>query len=355
MVGKGFTEWTNVVQRRPHFKTHYQPHLPADLGFYDLRLPETREAQASLAKEYGIHGFCYYHYWFHGERILERPLDEVRATGRPDFPFCICWANETWTRTWKGHKNKVLLQQSYSPEDDLSHIRDLLPTLSDERYIKIDGKPLVLVYRVELLPNPQATSETWRREAEKWGLPGIFLVSVESNYVLSVTSPASSGFDASVRFQPNFTPQNISTVARIARTTIKERYPRLFQTVKRVRPSLESPRDTIYEYADLYRRWKNDPPRLERHFECVTPMWDNSARRYRGATIVRNSTPELYEQWLQEAVHRSVQDSDQQKTIFINAWNEWAEGCHLEPCQKWGHKYLEATKRVYLGESNRLR
>ncbi|HTF69601.1 MAG TPA: glycoside hydrolase family 99-like domain-containing protein, partial [Edaphobacter sp.] len=245
--GKGFTEWTNVVQGRPHFKGHYQPHLPADLGFYDLRLSETREAQASLAKEYGIHGFCYYHYWFHGKRILERPLNEVRASGHPDLPFCICWANETWTRTWKGHKNKVLLQQSYSPEDDISHIRDLLPTLSDERYIKVDGKPLVLVYRVELLPNPQATSETWRREAEKWGLPGIFLVSVESNYVLEVTSPASAGFDASVRFQPNFTPLNTSEVTKMARAALKGRYPRLFQAIKQMRRT-ESSKDTIYEY-----------------------------------------------------------------------------------------------------------
>ena len=203
--GKGFTEWTNVVQGRPHFKDHYQPHLPADLGFYDLRLPEAREAQADLAREFGIHGFCYHHYWFNGRRILERPLDEVLASGRPTLPFCVSWANESWTRTWKGHGDKVLLQVSYSPEDDLRHIQHLLPTLSDDRYIQVEGKPMLLVYRIELLPDPVATAEIWRREVEKWGLSGLFLVSIESNYVNGITNPGAAGFDATVRFQPDYT------------------------------------------------------------------------------------------------------------------------------------------------------
>jgi Glycosyltransferase WbsX len=344
--GKGFTEWTNVVQGRPHFKGHYQPHLPADLGFYDLRLPEAREAQAALAKDYGVHGFCYYHYWFNGKRILERPLDDVLAFGTPDLPFCICWANEEWSRTWKGHKDKILMPQSYSSEDDLAHIRHLLPTLSDSRYIKIDGKPLVLVYRIELLPDSKATAEIWRREAEKWGLSGLFLVNVESNYVIGNTIPSALGFDASVRFQPNYTVQDNSSV-RIASKMIKTFSPGLHKIMKSLKP--ESKGDHIFDYAELYRKWRDESPRFERHFECVTPMWDNSARRYRGATIVKNSTPELYEQWLREAVNRSTPDSDKNITVFIHAWNEWAEGCHLEPDQRWGRKYLEATRRVYSG------
>jgi lipopolysaccharide biosynthesis protein len=348
--GKGFTEWTNVVKGRPHFKGHYQPHLPADLGFYDLRLPEAREAQAVLAREYGIHGFCYYHYWFNGKRILERPLDAVVASGEPSLPFCICWANESWTRAWKGHLDTVLMQQSYSPEDDLAHIQSLLPVLSDDRYIKVDGKPLVLVYRIELLPNPQATVEIWRREAERFGLPGIFLVSIESNYVFGATSPSEFGFDGVVRFQPNFTPLSISPVRAAVVKTIRERYPRLHSTIRNLK--LEWKDDKVYDYAALYRRWKDSVGGSERRFECVTPMWDNSARRNRGATIVTNSSPQLYEQWLREAVQRSVPDSDQQATVFINAWNEWAEGCHLEPCQKWGHQYLEVTRRVYLGNAS---
>jgi hypothetical protein len=352
--GKGFTEWTNVVQGRPHFKDHYQPHLPADLGFYDLRLPEAREAQAELAREYGVYGFCYYHYWFNGKRILERPLDEVLASGRPALPFCVSWANESWTRTWKGHQDKVLMQQSYSPEDDLKHIHHLLPTLSDDRYIQVDGKPLLLVYRIELLPDPVATAEIWRREAEKWGLRGLFLVSLESNYVHGITSPAAVGFDATVRFQPDYTvpaPVLIQSPARVgAVKAIKTHIPWLHRGVKRLKSQPQSVPDSLVDYAGLYRNWQNRPPRVERHFECVTPMWDNSARRYRGATIVTGSSPQLYEQWLREVVHSTVPGSDGQKTVFINAWNEWAEGCHLEPCQKWGRQYLEATRRVYLGE-----
>jgi lipopolysaccharide biosynthesis protein len=351
--GKGFTEWTNVVQGRPHFKGHYQPHLPADLGFYDLRLAETRESQAALARSYGIHGFCYYHYWFNGRRILERPLDEVRASGKPDFPFCLCWANDAWTRTWKGNRDKILMPQSYSPEDDLAHIRHLIPVLSDDRYIKVDGKPLLLVYRIELLPDPRATAEVWRQEAEKQGLSGLFLVSVESNYVEGATLPETFGFDASLRFQPDFTVRNATSAARkIALTAIKTRYPGFHQAVRRLKP--HSSRDTIYEYEEIIRKWQNRPPRTEPHFECVTPMWDNSARRYRGATIVRNSTPELYEKWLQEAVEASISRGDTQPTVFINAWNEWAEGCHLEPCQRWGLQYLEATRRVYLSAESRF-
>jgi hypothetical protein len=345
--GKGFTEWTNVVNGRPHFKGHYQPHLPADLGFYDLRVPEIREAQATMAKEYGVHGFCYYHYWFDGKRILERPLDEVLDSGNPDLPFCLCWANEAWTRTWNGHEDKILMPQSYSREDDLAHIRHLLTIFSDKRYIKIDEKPLLLVYRIELLPNPNATADIWRREAENWGLPGLFLVRIESNSVIGNTSPSAVGFDASVRFQPNFTaPPPALGIKAVASKTVKELYPRLHRTIKQIGPQPRV-KDNIYNYVDLLSSWRKSPLQPERHFECVTPMWDNSGRRNRGATIVRGSTPELYEQWLREALDRSSPDSSKQRTVFINAWNEWAEGCHLEPCQKWGLKYLEATRRVY--------
>ncbi len=350
--GRGFTEWTNVVQGRPHFEGHYQPHLPADLGFYDLRLPEAREAQADLAREYGIHGFCYYHYWFSGRRILERPLDEVLASGKPTLPFCLSWANESWTRTWNGNDNKVLLQQSYSPEDDLRHIQHLLPILSDDRYIQVDGKPMLLVYRVELLPDPVATAEIWRREAEKYGLRGLFLVSMESNYVEGITNPRIAGFDATVRFQPDFTAiaktLTQSPLRGGAVKAMKAHMPWLYRGMKRLKP--QSVPDSIFDYAQLYRNWQNRLPRVERHFECVTPMWDNSARRYRGATIFDGSTPELYEQWLREAVDRTVPDGDGKKTVFINAWNEWAEGCHLEPCSKWRSQYLEATRRVYRAE-----
>src|SRR6476620_7799168 len=156
--GKGFTEWTNVTKAKPLFKGHYQPHLPADLGFYDLRLPEIREQQAQLAKEYGIYGFCYYHYWFNGRRLLERPFEEVFKSGKPDFPFMLCWANENWTRVWDGMNNEVLLAQNYSEEDDRAHIKTLIPYFKDSRYIKINRKPIIAIYRSSSLPNPKRTT-----------------------------------------------------------------------------------------------------------------------------------------------------------------------------------------------------
>jgi hypothetical protein len=197
------------------------------------------------------------------------------------------------------------------------------------------------------LPDPRATAATWRREAEKRGLPGLYLVSVESNYVEGVTSPASLGFDATLRFQPDFTVRNnASTARKLAVRALKSRYPGLYEATKRLKP--QPSQDTVYDYSEIIRKWQSGPPRTEPHFECVTPMWDNSARRYRGATIVKNSTPALYEKWLDEAVKRSISRGDTQPIVFINAWNEWAEGCHLEPCQRWGLQYLEATRRVYL-------
>ena len=235
--GKGFTEWTNVVKARPRFKDHYQPHLPADLGFYDLRVPEVREAQAAMAKEYGVHGFCYYHYWFNGRRILERPLDEVLASGKPNFPFCICWANENWSRTWEGRKDSTLLEQHYSAEDDLEHIRHLLPLLSDPRYIRVEGKPLVLIYRVELLPDARRTAETWRREAEKARLGGLFLVNVESNHRVDASSPEWFGFDACVRFQPNHHGFRLAMASRQIGKSIEKQFGSwAYKTLRRLKP-----------------------------------------------------------------------------------------------------------------------
>jgi hypothetical protein len=330
--GSGFTEWTNVVKARPRFRGHYQPHLPADLGFYDLRLPEAREAQANLARQYGIYGFCYYHYWFSGRRLLERPLDDVLALGQPDFPFCLCWANENWSRRWDGGSNHLLISQQYSSGDDLAHIRSLARTLRDSRYIKIEGKPLVMVYRVESLPNPEGTAEIWRTEAIKEGIGDLFLVSVESNFGSLPKNPSTFGFDASLQFEPNSS-HRITTSP-------------LIHGLRRIKLTLTG--DNILSYPDLYRKWAEQAAPGYRRFDCVTPMWDNSARRKkRSATIFRDSTPKMYETWLREAVRRGTPDEDGLKWVFLNAWNEWGEGCHLEPCQKWGRAYLEATRQVY--------
>jgi lipopolysaccharide biosynthesis protein len=201
--GKGFTEWTNVTKSRPLFTDHYQPHLPGDLGFYDLRLPEVREAQAELAKKFGIYGFCYYHYWFNGKRIVERPFNEVLTAGKPNFPFCLCWANENWTRAWDGGDSELLIEQKYSEEDDIRHIHWLVRAFQDDRYIKISGKPLFLIYRASNLPDPLRITTIWRKEAFKLGIKDIYLCKVES-FPSEHGDPAKDGFDAAVEFQPDW-------------------------------------------------------------------------------------------------------------------------------------------------------
>src|SRR6185437_5346285 len=198
--GKGFTEWINVASARPNFQGHVQPRLPADLGFYDLRLPETMAAQVALARRYGIRGFCFYYYWFDGRRLLERPLDQFLATGRPVFPFCICWANENWTRRWDGHEEDVLMKQQYGPEFAHHFIRDAIPILKDPRYITVDSSPILLVYRIDRLPDPRAAAEIWREECRKAGIPNLHLVAVQS---FGITDPGPYGFDAAVEFPPH--------------------------------------------------------------------------------------------------------------------------------------------------------
>src|SRR5581483_10679407 len=201
--GPGFTEWTNVARARPLFRGHYQPHLPADLGFYDLRLPEARAAQAALAREYGIHGFCYYHYWFQGRRLLDRPFQEVLSSGTPDFPFCLCWANEEWTRAWDGRSGQVLIEQHYSEEDDRRHLRWLAQAFADRRYIRVCGKPLFAVYRASKLPDAPRTIATWREEAQRLGIGELFVCRVES-FSSERGDPRALGFDAAIEFQPDW-------------------------------------------------------------------------------------------------------------------------------------------------------
>lgn len=314
--GKGFTEWTNVARARPLFPGHHQPHLPADLGFYDLRLPEARQAQAELAREYGIHGFCYYHYWFNGHRLLGRPFDEVLASGQPTLPFCLCWANENWTRRWDGQHDEILIDQKYSDEDDREHIQWLLAAFRDPRYIRIDGRPLLLVYRASMIPAPLKMTTIWREEAQKSGLGDIYLCRVES-FADERDDPTRIGFDAAVEFQPDWcdydAPQRIGT-------------------------------HHLYEYRRVAESMARRPQPAYPRFPCVMPSWDNSPRRKRGATVFRGATPVLYEAWLRAAMRRADSADPGKRVVFINAWNEWAEGNHLEPCHKWGRGYLEATR-----------
>jgi lipopolysaccharide biosynthesis protein len=338
--GKGFTEWTNVVKARPLFKGHYQPQLPADLGFYDLRLAETREAQAKLAREYGIHGFCYYHYWFNGHRLLERPVDEIVASGKPNFPFCLCWANENWTRVWDGGESQILMQQAYSDEDDLNHIRALLPILTDRRYIKVDGKPVFLVYRATRLPDPRRTIRTWRQEADKAGLPGLYLLRVES-FLDEEGDPRQLGFDAALEFQPRW------GILHGMRNHGWKWWRRA--TLGKLQSVYVLNAVRLYDHL-VERAIAMEHPSYP-WIRCVCPGWDNTARRpERGATVLHASTPDSYQRWLSYVIQQTAGQSSATTQIphfvFINAWNEWAEGNHLEPCQRWGRSFLEATIRA---------
>lgn len=340
--GTGFTEWTNVAEARPLFPGHEQPHIPADLGFYDLRSGEVREAQAQMAREYGIHGFCYYHYWFNGRRLLGRPLDEVLTTGRPDFPFCLCWANENWTRVWDGGSGDVLIRQDYSEEDDRQHIRWLAQVFDDRRYIRIDGRPLLLVYRASILPDPARTVAIWREECGRLGVGQPFLCRVEG-FPDERGDPADLGFDAAVEFQPDLV--NIGRPLRRKKSWIALR--------KLGLSNQEYGKHRIHSYGDLVERMLRRPPPPYQRFRCVTPSWDNTPRRKTHGVILTDSTPALYERWLRATIETSASEAAGEPLVFVNAWNEWGEGAHLEPCRRWGRGYLEATRNALLATGSR--
>lgn len=334
--GKGFTEWRNVVKAKPLYRGHYQPHLPADLGFYDLRIPEVREQQAEMAKKYGVSGFCYYHYWFNGHQLMERPLKEVLASGKPDFPFMICWANENWTRAWDGGEKQILISQNHSEEDDRIHIRYLLDEVfCAPQYIKVDGKPVFLIYRSTLFPNMKETIRIWREEAALKGL-GLYLCRVETTEQYG-KKYLQDGFDAAVEFQPS---------THQMREFIKNRNPlkKIFYNINRHLFNTCEKRKVDYSgYVDYSSK---SPIPDYKMFPGVTPMWDNTARRKERMFILDKSTPEKYGEWLKSVVDKFVPFSEEENFIFINAWNEWAEGNHLEPDQKWGFRYLEETRKA---------
>jgi lipopolysaccharide biosynthesis protein len=340
--GPGFTEWTNVARARPLFRGHHQPHLPSDLGFYDLRVPEVRQLQADLARDYGLSGFCYYHYWFNGRRLLNRPFDEVLNAGKPDFPFCLCWANENWTRTWDGDDNEVLMAQRHSVEDDRAHIDHLLGAFADPRYVRIDGRPLFLVYRTALLPDPARTAEIWRERVRVAGHEDIYLIRVE-NWQQDI-DPKTIGFDGAVEFAPDWRVLGRPRFHRERRDVVDRVQHRLGRIGIIPRVYLDH---HVYQYDWLVTRMLAKPPASHKRFRCATPRWDNSARRARNSVIFRDSTPQAYEAWLRALVAATTETfQGDERLVFVNAWNEWAEGNHLEPDHFWGRAYLEATARA---------
>jgi Glycosyltransferase WbsX len=314
--GTGFTEWHNVVQAKPLFAGHYQPHLPKDFSFYDLRVPEVREAQARTAKAHGVDAFCYYHYWFEGQRPLRRIVDEVLKYGSPNMTFCLAWANENWSRHWDASEHEILLTQRYSPEDDEVHGQFLLEAMSHPLYLRVNGRPVLFIYRLQALPEPRSTIRRWRELWRSGGIEDVEVIKIESYGHME--DPALFGADSAAQFIPGGTEKR----------------------VRRIYPPGINPGNAIFDYEDLVQEYlRADPPAWRRH-ECVVPCWDNSPRRGDGQSFVlHGSTPELYGHWLREVYRRTPPDG----LVLINAWNEWAEGAHLEPDLRYGSAYLQAT------------
>ncbi len=320
--GMGFTEWTNVKKAHPNFEGHYQPHLPDELGYYDLRFPEAQKRQVELAKKYGIYGFCFYYYWFSGKRLLERPIDQYLANPELDLPFCLCWANENWTRRWDGAEHEILIAQDYNEQEYEHFIRDISPNFFDPRYIRVDGKPVLLVYRINLIPDPQRAAEIWREECRKMGIGEIYLIAVQS---FGIGDPRPFGFDAAVEFPPSHLGQ-----AKISNTSVEITNPNF--------------RGQIFDYNLAARAMLDKKHEGYTAFKAVMPSWDNTARRQNDGHIFINSSPTNYRKWLSRLVQYTNQNlPEDRRLIFVNAWNEWAEGTHLEPDGLRGYAYLQAT------------
>ncbi|SMF53491.1 glycoside hydrolase family 99-like domain-containing protein [Paenibacillus barengoltzii] len=325
--GKGVTEWNNVCRAVPQFAGHYQPRLPGELGFYDLRLRENLARQIELAQMYGVYGFSFYYYWFDGERLLERPLEMFLADQSLDFPFTLCWANENWTKRFDGTNTDILMEQPKSVESYKNVIHDMVRFLKDKRYITVKGKKMITVYRPALMPEPEVVLEYWRNYCRNEDVGELYIIAVKENMVnLDLLG---LGFDAISEFHPGTVYTNLKNIT---------------QDIEYIRKDFAG---EVFDYKDLVenrRYFQYDLPKL---YRAVMPMWDNTARRNNKGMIFQGSTPVLYKQWLKDVIQEGKKRSDlDDQMIFINAWNEWGEGAYLEPDKKYGYAYLQATKEA---------
>ena len=344
--GKGFTEWTNVAKAKPLFEGHWQPRLPADLGFYDLRIPEVREAQARLAKEYGIYGFCYWHYWFGGKQILERPLMEVVESGKPDFPFCLAWANQTWAGTWHGlSENQTLIEQTYpGTEDYTKHFYRLLKAFRDDRYMEVNGKKLFFVFRPMEIPEPKKFIDLWQNLGQKEGLNGFHFVGMHMPHDWN---PQEFGFDA---MTPGFFDR--SKYQLNSNVKAKNRLQKVIESFnqKKTEPSLP----LIASYPDYVREYPENEL-LPYQYPWIMNDWDNTPRAHENGWLFSGSTPELFESLCEKAFEQTNNKPAEEKIVMIRSWNEWAEGNYLEPDQKFGTAYLEQFKKSLEEYNNQIR
>lgn len=330
--GTGFTEWTNVTKAMPQYRGHHQPRLPLDLGFYDLRNPDVMRAQVSMAKTNGVDAFCFHYYWFDGHRLLETPIETYLADkGKTlDLPFCLCWANENWTRRWDGSESDMLMEQSHSLADHARVFDDLCRYFADPRYLTVDGKPIIVIYRPSIIKDLDAMVDIWRRAAEKAGLPGIHLVATNS---FGFSDPGSIGFDALCEFPPH----NVVVGARNAEK-------------EWLNPSHEG---NLYVYSDVVdycEQRLNDidgTADARSYYPTLMMGWDNEARKPGRGNVFDGCTPALFRRWMDVAYDFSARNHARGNgLVFVNAWNEWAEGTYLEPDRQYGHAYLWAIRSV---------
>ena len=366
--GKGFTEWTNVSKAKPLFPGHYQPHLPTDLGFYDLRVPESREAQAELGRDAGVEGFCYWHYWFAGRRVLERPFNEVVASGKPDYPFCLAWANDTWRGHWYGSTTKkILIEQTYpGPDDHERHFHALLPAFLDRRYIRVHGRPMFTIFRPRQLPDTGRFIDQWQELARRNGLPGMHFVAHlfddeigfpwrEQGYGGAVVT---NELKLMRRRLWQITGEKLrragatsGSAAKLAgygdavATTIRLAAHRVLQRV------LGWP-GGVHHYRDAMLFFKSEEALRSGCYPSVVPGWDNTPRAGPKGIVLHGTTPAMFAHHLGEVLDAVADRPAEDRLVFIKSWNEWAEGNYLEPDRKFGRSYLDAVKTAMAREPN---
>lgn len=323
--GRGATEWNNVARAVPQYVGHYQPRLPGELGFYDLRLKEIIFRQIELAKMYGVYGFSFYYYWFDGKRLLETPLDNFLNSKEMDMPFCLCWANESWTKRFDGTCGDVLIQQSKTVESYHQFIESVIPYLRDSRYIRVDGKALLTIYRPSFVPDCANTLAYWREYCRQQGVGDIYLVGVrEHTWDADLLA---LGFDAQSEFHPGTLFRHCSFIS---------------DEIDFVRNDFGG---LVIDYQDIVINQKYFCYNHPKLFRAVMPMWDNTARRNNMGMIFHGATPRLYQQWLKDIVLETKQNAElEEPLVFINAWNEWGEGAYIEPDRRYGYAFLQATR-----------
>jgi lipopolysaccharide biosynthesis protein len=352
--GKGFTEWTNVAKARPLFRGHAQPVVPGELGFCDLRVPEVREAQAALAREHGVEAFCYWHYWFAGRELLERPLKEVVASGQPDFPFCIGWANHSWTGIWSGAPNRMLIEQTYpGPEDHEAHFRAIESALCDPRYLRVEGKPLVVIYDPAAVPETLRFTDQWRELAVRRGLTGLFCLGLGG---FDPPRYLKDGFDGWVSIVPDCFFDGRGD-------RLKRLHPDRGTGSRLVERVIRGVSNTIHS------RWYPSGPNVVSYDEAITvaaglrasnkdccypsvfPGWDNTPRSERNGWVFFGSTAALFRRHVREALTALQNQPAERRLLFVKSWNEWAEGNQLEPDLNLGRAYLEALRAELVAQA----